>query len=59
MHRVAYLCGAGAVACALFILLSACGGGDCDAECRKVLAQAHGDVTVEPVVCAASSACTR
>ena len=61
MHRVAYLCGAGSIACALFILLStltACGGGECDKSCDDISAQAHGDKSVEPVQCTASGVCS-
>lgn len=60
MRRVAYLCGAGAVACALFVLcsaLTACGGGNCDESCKHISDQANGRETVQPVDCAASGAC--
>lgn len=58
MHRVAYLCGAGSIACALFILLTACGGGECDKSCDDIAAQADGRVTIEPVHCSASGICS-
>lgn len=57
MHRVAYLCGAGSIACALFIVLTACGGGECDTSCQHDLAQAQGHATILPVECEASGAC--
>lgn len=44
------------VALGCFILVG-CGGGACDADCKSVLAQAHGEQTVQPVECAASASC--
>lgn len=58
MHRIVYLFCAGIIAYGLSILLTACGGGECDKSCDDVAAQAHGVETVQPVNCAASGSCS-
>ena len=58
MHRIAYTLCAGIIACGLFVMLTACGGGECDKSCEDIAAQAHGDKSIEPVHCAASEVCS-
>jgi hypothetical protein len=58
MHRLYYTCRAALIVIGASILLTACGGGECDKSCDDIAAQADGRMTIEPVHCSASGVCS-